>query len=206
MENGTGSPQPTGPHGPDDQPSGPSPVPSPIPRHVAVAATQRRLGAYLDTRASEQRGRSVAIGCGTSIAAFVAMAMVAGLTAEVSMFDPSYGFIRAVVITLFFLSIGMAFYALRGLVRGNRVNYLFADGIVHAVGSRTQTVLWPEITQLVTEYERRAMGSEGKILGYRVESSDGDPFMIPLTLVNGRDPFVDHVVEQLRSHNRPIVT
>jgi hypothetical protein len=95
-------------------------------------------------------------------------------------------------------------YGIRGLVVGARTHYLYAGGIVHSRRGGPRAVAWPEVIRLKSVYNRRSQGQEGKVLGYRLEAQDGTSFTIPLSLVNGRDAFVDRIVDALRRHGRPI--
>ncbi len=57
---------------------------------------------------------------------------------------------------------------------------------------------------LTTIYGNRATGTKGKILGYKVWLGDTTSFDVPLILTDGRDSFMDRIIHEVRSRNRPI--
>lgn len=129
----------------------------PVPQPVLDAATQRRLGGFVDACHGPDYGRTnvnlVIVG-------------VIGLVATPGLFalGPWTG------LTLFFglgstaLIIGVVclLQALKFTLRRRPEYFLFDAGLVEQKGARAQAVLWPEI-QAVTRrrVDRRAMGKIG---------------------------------------------
>lgn len=121
-----------------------------------------------------------------------------------SVFDAGYTILRFVVLFFFFLLVSGLIIAIRGLVVGSRAHFLHAGGLVSVRRGGPVAVAWPEIESLEALYNRRQQGSEGKVLGYRVHAGGRPVFAVPLAVVDGRDAFMDRIIEQVRAHGRPV--
>jgi hypothetical protein len=175
-----------------------------IPNAVGRLAAQRNFGPFLDIRREVPVSEALIKGWGTAGVSFGLMILVSWIASDTGVFSLARSILRFFALIFFFMFVWGLVYGIRGLVVGSRVHYLFSGGLVHSRRSGLRAVAWPEVAVLKSVYNRRQQGSEGKVLGYRVESRDGSSFTIPLALVNGRDAFIDQVVGNLRAHNRPI--
>jgi hypothetical protein len=200
---------------PDPVRTGPSAVEGPaagpggtgaalVPDEVARLAAQRGFGALLDVRREVPMTTALVKGWGIAAASFAMMWLLSSLGGGTSMFSAIYSVLHFVAVFFFFMFVWGVAYGIRGLVVGSRSHYLYAGGLVHSRRSGPQAVAWPEVGRLTSVYNRRGQGGEGKVLGYKVEAQGGTSFMVPLLLVNGRDAFVDRLMEHLRAHDRPI--
>jgi hypothetical protein len=175
-----------------------------VPNDVAQLAAQRGFGNLLDIRREVPLSAALIRGWGIAAVSFALMLLVAWLGQDTSVFSLARSILRLFVLFFFFLFVWGLVYGIRGLVVGSRVHYLYEGGLVHSRRSGLRAVTWPEVTVLKSVYNRRSQGGEGKVLGYRVETQGGTAFTIPLALVDGRDTFIDRIVERLRAHGRPI--
>jgi hypothetical protein len=143
-------------------------------------------------------------GWGIAAVSFGLMILFGWLGQDTSVFSLGRMVLRFFMLIVFFMFVWGLAYGIRGLVVGSRVHYLYEGGLVHSRRSGLRAVAWPEVTLLKSVYNRRSEGAEGKVLGYRVETQGGSSFVIPLALVDGRDAFIDWIVDRLRAHGRPI--
>lgn len=166
-----------------------------VPPPVTEIAALRGFGALLDARNDIPVGRNVGVGCGGAI---VCIALLGGIGSMLS--SPSAAsndFLgQAVVTFLFFFALGLGGYGIRSAVLGPRVYYLYPGGIVRRLRSGASAIAWPDAARLVPVYGKKS--DAGKVLGYRLQARDGTEFLVGLRLANGRDPFVDQIVEQVR--------
>lgn len=169
--------------------------PPTVPNGVRRRAEERGLGGLVDVRREVTTPEALVKGWGTAAVSFGIMWLLATL---------NLGALRVVAVFFFFLFFWGLVYGVRGLVVGSRVHYLYEGGIVRHRRSVVDVVAWPEVVRLRSVYNRRAQGSEGKVLGYRIEAQDGTSFAVPLVPVGGRDAFIDRIVDALRHHGRPI--
>lgn len=188
-----------GPAAAGDRTSGPADPPERITR----IAAQRGLGGLVDVRRELSTGGSLITGGGTAAVSIAGMWLLSLIPGATSAFSWVHSVVRIFVLMLFFAMVWGIVIAVRGLVVGSRACFLFEGGLVAKRRSGPIAVSWPEIAVLRTVY-RRNQGSEGKIAGYRVEIGNGPSFVVPLVLVDGRDAFIDRIVERLRAHGRPI--
>jgi hypothetical protein len=175
-----------------------------VPEAVGRAAAEHGLGALVDVRREVPMGAAVVRGGVVAVVSTALLVLVGYLAKDLSVFDLSYSLMRFVGLVLFFTAFGGFLYAVRGLVVGSRSHYLFAGGLVHLRRGGPRAVAWPQVDLLKPVYNRRSQGSEGTVLGYEVQVGGRALFAVPLVLTDGRDPFVDRVIERLRAHDRPI--
>jgi hypothetical protein len=174
------------------------------PDGVASLAARRGFGNLIDIRREVTMMEAVIKGGIVTAVSLGLMILLGWLGGDTSVFSPARSVLRFFAFAAFIMFVWGLAYAIRGLVVGSRVHYLYEGGLVHSRRSGLRAVAWPEVTVLKSVYNRRRQGDEGKVLGYRVETQGGSSFAIPLSMVNGRDPFIDWIVERLRAHGRPI--
>lgn len=168
-----------------------------IPAPVAEVAGQRGFGALLDSRQDVSVGRTVGIGCGGCLVCIALVFGLSAISASFSVFSLGYSVFHALGFGVLFAGLGLGAFGLRGLIQGPRTYYLYAGGIVRRLRSGVAAIAWPDATRLVPVYGKK-QESAGKVLGYRLDARDGTSFVLTLALVDGRDPFVDQVIEHVR--------
>ncbi|HTJ65916.1 MAG TPA: hypothetical protein VL551_00175 [Actinospica sp.] len=188
-------------------PGGPGLTTENAPVEVRAAAESRGLGHLVDVRHGASARQTLLAGWGI---AGTCLVVALALWPVVSNEDPlsaSYGFMhavyRAVVVGIV---IGLA-VGIRALVTGRQSYYLYAEGVVHARRSNCRALAWHDVVRVATIHDRRSDSGAGKVLGYRVEATDGAKISVPLSRQarqGGRDPFVDRLLDSARAHNRPI--
>lgn len=174
-----------------------------VPGEVARFATGYGLGELIDVR-REIPEKAAIKGFGLAALLFLGLLTTSGLAEPLSAFSLLYSVLRLIALLFFFASLWMLIYGIRALVIGPRAYYLYAGGLVCGGRGQPRAASWSDVLRLEPVYNRRSQGSEGKIMGYRVELKDGSNFALPLVLVDGRDAFIDRVVDCLRSPGRPI--
>jgi hypothetical protein len=175
-----------------------------VPEAVGRAAAEHGLGELVDVRREVVMGRVVLISVGVAVVAGGLLVLISYLAKDLSEFNPLQWLMRFVGLALFFLTFWACLYALRTLVIGSRAHYLFAGGLVNRRRGRPRAVAWPQVEQLKPVYNRRGHGADGTILGYQVRTGGRGLFTVPLRLTDGRDPFMDRIIERLRAHDRPV--
>jgi hypothetical protein len=175
-----------------------------VPEAVGRAAAEHGLGALVDVRREVAMGAAVVRGGVVAVVSCALLVLVSYLAKDMSVFGLAYSLTRFGGLVLFFAAFAGFLYAVRGLVVGSRSHYLFAGGLVHLRRGGPRAVAWPQIDLLKPVYDRRSRGSEGKVLGYEVQVGGRALFAVPLVLTDGRDPFMDRIIERLRAHDRPV--
>jgi len=188
------------PAGPPGAAGGPAVT---VPDAVGRLAAQRNFGPFVDIRREVPTSEALIKGWGTAAVSVGLLVLVSWIANDTSVFSLARSILRFFALIFLFMAVWGLVYGIRGLVVGSRAHYMFAGGLVHRRRSGVRAVAWPEVIVLKSVYNRRNQGSEGKVLGYRVEYQGGS-FTIPLALVDGRDAFIDQIVANLRAHNRPI--
>lgn len=168
-----------------------------IPAPVAEIAGQRGFGALLDSRQDVSVGRTVGIGCGGCLVCIAVAFGIGAITAGLSLFSAGYTVLHALSVGVLFAGLGLGTYGLRGLIQGPRTYYLYSGGIVRRLRSGVAAIAWPEAARMVPVYGKK-QESAGKVLGYRLDARDGTSFVLTLALVDGRDGFLDQVIEHVR--------
>jgi hypothetical protein len=104
------------------------------------------------------------------------------------------------VVTVVFASLGLiAFaFAIRALALGARAYFIYAEGLVYLRNGKAQIVGWSDVTGLTAVH-----GTRGTPRHYQLRLRRGRPVAVPLSTVDGRDPFVDQLVAIVRGHGRP---
>jgi hypothetical protein len=178
-----------------------------FPTEALRRAGDQGLGAPLDARRevgglpAVVTGVVVAVG---SLALLLGVGAV-GEAADASPLSGLFSLLRFVALFFFFSFVWGVVYAVRGAIIGTRVTYLFAGGLVHRRRSSYREVAWPEVEALESVIDKRTQGKEGKVLGYRVKVAGSAPdFVVPLLLEDGRDSFIDRVVDELATCGRPV--
>ena len=177
-----------------------------IPEPVTQLAAQRGFGALIDMRSDGTRAEKALGGCAIAVGSLLLMVLVAYLAPEDDPFSFSLlsSVLRFFALFFLFVAVWAAAAGLRGLIVAPRSHYLYEGGIIYAAGKRLQPAAWEEISHLTTIYGNRATGTKGKILGYKVWLGDTTSFDVPLILTDGRDSFMDRIIHEVRSRNRPI--
>lgn len=168
-----------------------------VPPPVTEIAARNGFGALLASRNDVPVGRTLGIGCGGSIACLVVLSVVASVADHVvSPLSWGYSVVHAVSFGLFIAALWLGVYGLRAAILGPRVYYLYPGGVVRRLRSGVAAIAWPDGLRLIPVYGKKE--DAGKVLGYRLQARDGTEFVITVSLVNGRDPFVDRIIEQVR--------
>lgn len=177
--------------------------PAAVPDQVTGEAARRGFGALLDVRQEGSAGASAGVGCGGAVVCAVLLFGGGQLLPEPDVFSWWYSVEHFVAVALFLMILGLTVYGLRGLLLGARHQYLYAGGIVHRARSRVRAVAWPDVLRLRPIYGR-SQGDAGKVLGYHVEARDGTTFPIAVIAPDGRDPFLDRVIDSVRRNGGTI--
>jgi hypothetical protein len=180
------------------------PTAPPFPEEVLQRAGERSLGAPVDARREVGGAPAVLTGlvvAGGSLALLIGVGAV-GEAADASPFSAVFSLLRFVALFFFFSFVWGVLSAIRGAVVGTRITYLFAGGLVHRRRRSLRPVPWSGIDALESVIDKRDRA--GKVAGYRVKVSEGPDFVVPLLLVDGRDPFIDRVVDELAACGRPV--
>jgi hypothetical protein len=177
---------------------------APVPDAVRTAAAGRGLGALVDVRREVSMGTAVLRGGGTAAVSVALLVLVSYLAKDESVFSWTYSLLRFAGLFFFFTAFAAFLFAVRGLVVGTREHYLFDGGLVHLRRAGPRTVAWDDVESFSAVYNRRGAGPAAKVLGYQVHAGGRAQFVVPLVLVDGRDPFIDRIIERLQAHGRPV--
>jgi hypothetical protein len=162
----------------------------PIPEPVIRLAAERALGEYVAERGWGNPWAKV----GQSL--LLALIAVAG---EVVI--RVLGILFIFNIALIILFIGGISNAIAALARGRQDNYLFTGGLVHVRRDSLRAIPWAQVARL-----GRSTGNRGLTGGRRfpLQLLDGSSVTIPLVQVDGRDTFIERLVDLLKRHGRPV--
>lgn len=178
-------------------PVGDRPQPPVPPPPVAEAAMNRAFGDLRDARQDASPKVTVGVGCGGALVCLVVLIIVGTVGEKLSVFSAVYSLLHVVALVLVFAGLGLAVFGFRGLAGGARANYLYAGGIVHTHRKTVTAVAWPDAVRMRPVHGKQ-QGSEGKVLAYVLTGRDGTAIPLALALVNGRDPFLDQVIDAVR--------
>ncbi|OIV36355.1 hypothetical protein BIV57_16650 [Mangrovactinospora gilvigrisea] len=168
-----------------------------VPERVSAAAAQAALGRAVDARREITTGQSLVVGVLFAGGGWGLLALIAAYADDVSPFGWVHSILHVVAFGLFFFGFYGAVLAVRGLLVGNRVHYLYEGGLVNRRRSSVRVVRWAEAESLTPVHDTR-QGEEGKLRGYRLRGRGGVEIPIPLQIKDGRDAFVDRIVASLR--------
>jgi hypothetical protein len=173
-----------------------------MPPNVAQAAQERGLGHLLGAR---QLANPIMVG----ILSLVAAAVSFGLLMLISNLGKDsggvlYSVLRVVALFFCFAMVAALAYGVAALVRGAQAYYVYTDGVIHRRNGRVRAFTWAEVVEL-----RGIIGTKGdnagKLLHYKLTPQGGKAFLIPISIVDGRDEFLDHLISALKQHGRPVI-
>ncbi|HEY3685731.1 MAG TPA: hypothetical protein VGL93_22055 [Streptosporangiaceae bacterium] len=175
------------------------PAPPVPPQDVTETAARLGFGEPRDARQDASPRVSGGIGCGGAIVCLLLLIGLAAITSHLSIFSWAYSLLHAVGIGLLIAGASLAIFGFRGLAGGSRSNFLYAGGIVHRHRSKITAVAWRDAVRM-RPVRGKQRGSEGKVLAYVLQARDGASFPVVVAAKDGRDPFLDQVIDAVRSN------
>ena len=173
-----------------------------VPEAVSRAAQRLQLGELLDIRRERSTGSMLLAGAATFAVGLVATLLLAawnGAQRADAYAHPGTTYTQFVAPTGAIMLIGIAL-AVRALVIGTRAHYLYTGGLASSRRSGVRALAWPAVTEMWAVRGR----DRSAVAGYRLTGPDSAPILVPLRLDNGRDAFVDRVIEFMNQHGRPV--
>jgi hypothetical protein len=170
------------------------PLTAEVPPDVAQAAHQRGFGQLVSVRALAKPAHRFALWLVIGIVCFGLLIAVSSL--RPNQFTFAYSVLR-------FIGLFFCFGGVYAIVTGSRAYFVFANGFAYKHNSKVQAYAWPEIIALQSIVGTRG-ATAGKLLHYNLVTQTASPIMIPVSIVNGRDEFLDHLMAALTRHGRPI--
>jgi hypothetical protein len=177
-----------------------------VPPDAAQAAAARGFGALLGARINNRPMVTALVYFVLSAVCLVMLLVTSWLIGEV--FHPASGslvwsVLRIVPLAFCFGFVILPVYAIKALVAGSRSLFAYPNGLVYKHNKEIQAVAWPEVTELKSVVGTRGEQA-GKLLYYNLVPAAGKPIPLPINVVDGKDEFLDHVIEGLRRYQRPI--
>ena len=111
--------------------------------------------------------------------------------------------LHLVELVLCFTMFSMLTFAVRSFARGAQSFHVFAGGFVHRRNGRSRAYAWPQVAELRPVLKRRG-DDAGKLQSYQLVLRDGGAVTVPVEIVDGRDPFLDHLMGLLDRHGIPV--
>jgi hypothetical protein len=134
----------------------------------------------------------------------VSMACFAVLYLSDTYLPPSLAgpFLRVIqqIVTVVFAILGVIAFAcaVRALAIGARAYLIYTEGFVYVRNRKAEIVDWSDVIGL-TEIH----GKRGTPRNYELRLRSGRPVSVPLSTVDGRDPFVEQLIAIVRGRGKP---
>jgi hypothetical protein len=177
------------------------PIAEQPPEDVTNLALSRGLGHLVDSRKLPNpmtRGLGMLLAAGGSIALLVLISYLA---------KDQDGFFWEVlhVVGLFFCFAAVFLIAasIRVFVVGAQSFHVFTNGFVHRRNGKVRAYGWQDVTELKPFLQTRGE-DKGKLVHYSLVPRHDKPIAIPVTIVDGRDTFLDNLMGLLQHHGIPV--
>lgn len=173
------------------------------PPEVVAAAGDRGLGELVAARKEMNPFVGAGIGLGAAAICYGVMWGVTAIGQRFSLRSAQKlsGWLGLAACILLVLCIGYAIYV---LIHGARAYYIWSDGFIYTHNRTIRAFRWSEVAEL--RGRRHESGDNaGKVAEYQVVPAEGRPITVPLEVDDGRDEFVDALIDALRAEGRPVV-
>ena len=175
---------------------------APVPERVRLFAAQHSLGRAMDVRSERSTASMVGIGLAVFAVGLVGSLLLGAYNAaqDAARYSGNGGTHHTFFAPFGALVVIGLVLAVRGVLIGTRMHYLYSGGLIHRRRRGMQKIAWPEITEVCAVYGRE----RGDITGYRVTGA-GHSILVPLACgADGRDAFIDELLGFAQQHDRPI--
>jgi hypothetical protein len=173
-----------------------------VPDDVAAAAAARNLGSVIDARKLANPFASAIIMVVLAAASFGLLALVANLVPRGTS-GILLPLVRVVAVALCFGGVMFVALAARALVTGARSYFVYDHGFAYKHNGKVEAFGWADVTALKPVFATKG-DNAGKLLHYNLVRQADKPVLIPLNIVNGRDPFLDSLLAILTRLGRPV--